>query len=93
MTGQLVGSIASVDDVPALFAADHMVIGSSTLANAGGSWECREVWASSVTAKVTPRDQICLGHGGYIGLTAYVHTLAGEDVWTMGVIGSIEKTP
>jgi hypothetical protein len=67
--------------------------GHGTLANDGGSWECTEASGGPGAPVLSWRDQVCLGHGGYVGLTACVHLLSSTDSFTYGVIGSIEKTP
>jgi hypothetical protein len=89
INGPVLGSITSVSgDQP-----QEMAVGSGTLTNDGGSWECEAAWGGASESKVGWGDQVCLGHGGYVGLTAYVHSLTGNDPFTYGVIGSIEKTP
>jgi hypothetical protein len=89
MSGPYSVTLTEIDGEPAM----NMATGSMTLTNAGGSWDCVVAWVGAYDAAVLPRDEVCLGHGGYIGLTAYVHGLSGTDSFTAGLIGSIERTP
>jgi hypothetical protein len=63
-----------------------------TMSNEGGSWTCGQLligrpggagWA----------DQVCTGEGGYLGLTAYVHAISGNNANDFGVLGWVEETP
>lgn len=60
-----------------------------TLTNSGGSWACRRL-LMGVAGGAGGMDEICAGHGGYAGLTAYTHGISGNDASDWGVVGWIE---
>lgn len=94
MSGSSVGELRGVSsnstqDDPALYS----LYGTETLTNDGGSWDCEvlAVWESDTWTGW--RDQVCVGHGDYIGLSAYVHAIGNDAITSYGVLGWIEKTP
>lgn len=89
MSGVSVGELRSILQDPAM----ATLSGSETLTNDGGTWSCEvlAVWESDTWAGW--RDQVCVGHGDYIGLSAYVHAIGNDAITSYGVLGWIEKTP
>jgi hypothetical protein len=66
--------------------------GSGTVTNADGSWDCKELLQGTMENGVGWRDQICVGLGDYVGLTAYMHGITGDIAMTVGMLGWIEKS-
>jgi hypothetical protein len=66
--------------------------GSGTVSNSGGSWDCKELLQGTMENGVGWRDQICVGLGDYVGLTAYMHGITGDIAGTVGMLGWIEKS-
>ena len=63
-----------------------------TIENAGGTWRCKELLVGSTKNGVGGADEVCVGEGGYTGLTAYMHSITDDEAATWGIVGWIEET-
>jgi hypothetical protein len=89
MTGTLTspGEIGTGTD-PDVFMQWH----TFTMGNDGGAWTCKHL-LMGVGDSAGWADQVCTGTLGYAGLTAYIHSISGNQASDFGVLGWIEETP
>jgi hypothetical protein len=65
---------------------------TGTLANDGGEWRCTELIVGSMKNATGGLDEVCVGAGGYVGLTAYIHGVTQDTAGTFGLFGWIDVT-
>jgi hypothetical protein len=68
--------------------------GPSTITNDQGSWVCNEagMGIADQTDAVYTRDVACVGKGGNIGLSAWMHALSSTAPMDWAFIGWIDRT-
>lgn len=66
---------------------------SGTLTNDGGTWTCKElIMGYQDENAVGSFENVCIGSGGYAGLTAYIHGTTKDQASTWGFVGWVDKT-
>lgn len=88
LSGTARGSVSTSGTDPVVTA----MYGAMTYTNNGGTWRCEFLALGTLKNGVGGRDEVCVGGGGYAGLTAYVHAISGDTASTWGGIGFIEST-
>jgi hypothetical protein len=64
---------------------------SFDLSNDDGEWACKDFIIGETENGVGRRDQVCVGKGGYEGLTAYTQSTTPDTATTWAVLGWIEN--
>ena len=88
---RLSGTRHSTYDVDTSNPKVGVIWSEGTLTNEGGEWSCKELILGSENG-VGARDEVCVGLGDYLGLTAYTHGTTPNTAADFGLIAWIEGT-
>jgi len=84
-TMHLVSYTGGTEEAPAIWS-------DGTLENDEGSWSCKQFGVGSLNVQTGPLDEVCVGRGAYVGLTAYLHSITADNLATSGILAWIEGT-
>ncbi|HYM83203.1 MAG TPA: hypothetical protein VEY67_03515, partial [Candidatus Dormibacteraeota bacterium] len=70
-----------------------LLYGVASMTTAAGGWDCKFLTEGVEQSGAGWRDETCVGLGGYVGVTAYIHAISPDYATSDGFLGSIARTP